>query len=74
MLKGTSYTAPHHLPFKDGLSWAAYEFLAQQHQRRQSGEAASHTSITILPVGITYTTKDKWRSDVIVQYVFCGYM
>ncbi|CAO3660766.1 unnamed protein product [Umbelopsis ramanniana] len=66
--EGTSYTAPHHLPFKDGLSWAAYEFLAQQHQRRQRGEPAPHSSITILPVGITYTTKDKWRSDVIVHY------
>lgn len=66
--EGTSYTAPHHLPFKDGLSWAAYEFLSQQHERRQRGEPAPYHYVTVLPVGITYTTKDKWRSDVIVQY------
>jgi glycerol-3-phosphate O-acyltransferase/dihydroxyacetone phosphate acyltransferase len=69
-IAGTSYTAPHHLPFKDGLSWAAYEFLSQQHDRRQRGEPAPYNYVTVLPVGITYTTKDKWRSDVIVQYVF----
>ncbi|KAI9312016.1 hypothetical protein BX666DRAFT_1991921 [Dichotomocladium elegans] len=56
--EGTSYTLPHHLPFKDGMSWAAFEFLSQR------PDAVLH----VIPVGITYTTKNKWRSDVVVEY------
>ena len=62
---GTSYTLPHHLPFKDGLSWAAYEFL--QHQCNSSN--TEEVGISIIPAGITYTTKNKWRSDVVVEQV-----
>ncbi|KAL0094725.1 hypothetical protein J3Q64DRAFT_1652843 [Phycomyces blakesleeanus] len=61
--EGTSYTAPHHLPFKDGLSWATYEYLSQQ-----TDKGIPDPSISIIPVGITYSTKNKWRSDVIVEY------
>ncbi|KAI8371505.1 uncharacterized protein BYT42DRAFT_595028 [Radiomyces spectabilis] len=63
--EGTSYTAPKHLPFKDGLSWATYEYLTQQVNNSKT-EGPRH--IDIIPVGITYTTKNKWRSDVIVEY------
>ncbi|KAI8140451.1 hypothetical protein BJV82DRAFT_622603 [Fennellomyces sp. T-0311] len=62
--EGTSYTLPHHLPFKDGLSWAAYEFL--QHQCNSGN--TEEVGISIIPAGITYTTKNKWRSDVVVEY------
>ncbi|CDS05953.1 hypothetical protein LRAMOSA08481 [Lichtheimia ramosa] len=56
--EGTSYTLPHHLPFKDGMSWAAFEFLSHH----------PDIPLTVIPVGITYTTKNKWRSDVVVEY------
>ncbi|KAI7863428.1 hypothetical protein BDF14DRAFT_1734024 [Spinellus fusiger] len=59
--EGTSYTAPHHLPFKDGLSWATFEYLSQQ------ALLGCDPSVSIVPVGITYSTKNKWRSDVIVE-------
>lgn len=57
MILGTSYTLPHHLPFKDGMSWAAFEFLSHH----------PDIPLTVIPVGITYTTKNKWRSDVVVE-------
>ncbi|ORZ14728.1 hypothetical protein BCR42DRAFT_329160 [Absidia repens] len=61
--EGTSYTQPNHLPFKDGLSWATFEYLTQQKSNN-----SDDTSIPIIPVGITYTTKNKWRSDVVIEY------
>ncbi|CAO3608495.1 unnamed protein product [Cunninghamella blakesleeana] len=62
--EGTSYTAPKHLPFKDGLSWATFEYLIQQ----QANASKNDITLPIIPVGITYTTKNKWRSDVIIEY------
>ncbi|KAG1473018.1 hypothetical protein G6F56_001195 [Rhizopus delemar] len=62
--EGTSYTAPNHLPFKDGISWASFEYLGQLAAR----EDRQYESISILPVGITYSTKNKWRSEVVVEY------
>jgi glycerol-3-phosphate O-acyltransferase/dihydroxyacetone phosphate acyltransferase len=59
---GTSYTAPNHLPFKDGISWASFEYLTQLANRE-----AEQTSISIIPVGITYSTKNRWRSEVVVE-------
>ncbi|KAI9487546.1 MAG: hypothetical protein EXX96DRAFT_83608 [Benjaminiella poitrasii] len=63
--EGTSYTAPNHLPFKNGISWASYEYLTHIASRNIDD---GPKSISIIPVGITYTTKNKWRSEVIVEY------
>ncbi|KAI7906157.1 uncharacterized protein BX663DRAFT_403877, partial [Cokeromyces recurvatus] len=63
--EGTSYTAPNHLPFKNGISWASFEYLTQIANRNIENESKS---ISIIPVGITYTTKNKWRNEVIVEY------
>ncbi|KAI8076551.1 uncharacterized protein B0P05DRAFT_546332 [Gilbertella persicaria] len=62
--EGTSYTAPNHLPFKDGISWASFEYLTQLADRQDPEQ----TSISIIPVGITYTTKNRWRSEMVVEY------
>ncbi|ORX49460.1 hypothetical protein DM01DRAFT_1325635 [Hesseltinella vesiculosa] len=61
--EGTSYTAPMHLPFKDGISWATFEYLTQQQSLNKQP-----LQLSIVPVGITYTTKNRWRSDVIIEY------
>ncbi|KAF1797426.1 hypothetical protein FB192DRAFT_1399849 [Mucor lusitanicus] len=61
--EGTSYTAPNHLPFKDGISWASFEYLTQLAQREEGPE-----SVSIIPVGITYSTKNRWRSEMVVEY------
>jgi hypothetical protein len=59
---GTSYTAPKHLPFKDGISWASFEYLTQLAQKEDGPK-----SVSIIPVGITYSTKNRWRSEVVVE-------
>ncbi|KAI8335716.1 hypothetical protein BC941DRAFT_429157 [Chlamydoabsidia padenii] len=61
--EGTSYTRPDHLPFKDGFAWAAFEYLTRQKQ-----QYSDNTYFPIVPVGITYTTKNKWRSNVVIEY------
>lgn len=61
---GTSYTAPNHLPFKDGISWASFEYLTQLATKQYE---TSPKSISIIPVGITYSTKNRWRSEVVVE-------
>ncbi|RUP51230.1 glucose inhibited division protein A-domain-containing protein [Jimgerdemannia flammicorona] len=64
---GTSYTAPHILPMKDGLSWAAFEYAKKQSEGNIL-EGPGREPIAIIPVGIVYTNKNKWRNDVIVEY------
>lgn len=59
---GTSYTAPKHLPFKDGISWASFEYLEQLATRDHGPR-----SVSIIPVGITYSTKNRWRSEAVVE-------
>ncbi|KAI9358205.1 hypothetical protein BD770DRAFT_321197 [Pilaira anomala] len=61
--EGTSYTAPNHLPFKDGISWASFEYLTQLANRKDGPK-----TISIIPVGITYSTKNRWRSEAVVEY------
>ncbi|KAI8979171.1 hypothetical protein BDF20DRAFT_912797 [Mycotypha africana] len=66
--EGTSYTAPNHLPFKDGISWVTFEYLTQLAEKAKNQPQEQPQSISIIPVGITYSIKNRWRSDVIVEY------
>ncbi|KAI8883908.1 hypothetical protein K501DRAFT_248858 [Backusella circina FSU 941] len=63
--EGTSYTAPNHLPFKDGISWASFEYLSQLANNKDENHPKD---VQIIPVGITYSTKNRWRSEVVVEY------
>lgn len=63
-----SYTAPHILQMKDGLSWVAFEFAKKQAEGNVI-EGPGRQPIAIIPTGITYTNKNKWRHEVIVEYV-----
>ncbi|KAJ7494712.1 hypothetical protein B0H11DRAFT_2003083 [Mycena galericulata] len=60
--EGTSYTEPAIAQILSGAAWAALEFMRAQHA---SGEVQS---VMIIPVGIVYTNKSKFRSRVHVEY------
>ncbi|KAJ6513275.1 hypothetical protein C8R45DRAFT_963074 [Mycena sanguinolenta] len=60
--EGTSYTEPAIVQILSGAAWAALEFVRSQ---RTSGKTGS---VVIIPVGIVYTNKSKFRSRVRVQY------
>ncbi|KAL1916492.1 uncharacterized protein VTP21DRAFT_5683 [Calcarisporiella thermophila] len=62
--EGTSYTAPHILPLKDGVSWAALGYMKRIIESNLSNKKAP----VIIPAGITYANKSKYRSTAIIEY------
>jgi glycerol-3-phosphate O-acyltransferase/dihydroxyacetone phosphate acyltransferase len=60
--EGTSYTLPHIMPLRDGLSWAALQHALEM---EEAGE--SHRTAPVIPAGITYVEKHKWRSMAIIM-------
>lgn len=64
--EGTSYTMPRIVQVKDGASWAVLEYMKWV----QDGKAPSGAEeALIIPVGITYTNKSKYRSSVVIEFV-----
>ncbi|KAI9599095.1 hypothetical protein BDF19DRAFT_430058 [Syncephalis fuscata] len=61
--EGTSYTLPHIMELRDGLSWAALEHASEMDEAGQGKYTAP-----IVPSGITYVRKQKWRSMVIIHF------
>ncbi|KAG5439752.1 hypothetical protein PCANB_000034 [Pneumocystis canis] len=68
--EGTSHTSPHLLDLKDGVSWVAlqYKYNLFNHNTQLSEISNKFNDVTLLPIGITYTEKFKYRSNVIVTY------
>ncbi|QSL65164.1 hypothetical protein MERGE_002469 [Pneumocystis wakefieldiae] len=68
--EGTSHTSPHLLDLKDGGSWVAlqYKYNMFNHREKPSRIFDKLNDVTLLPVGITYLEKSKYRSNVIVTY------
>ncbi|KAJ7637743.1 hypothetical protein DFH06DRAFT_1219107 [Mycena polygramma] len=60
--EGTSYTEPAIAQILSGAAWAALEFMRSRHAGGKTG------SVVIIPVGIVYTDKSKFRSRVRVEY------
>ncbi len=64
--EGTSHTSPHMLPLKDGISWAALEYLSFLNGNAD-GVKRKGRKVQIVPVGITYKDKSKYRSRIVVE-------
>ncbi|CAK5281351.1 unnamed protein product [Mycena citricolor] len=60
--EGTSYTEPAIMQILSGAGWAALEFM-----RAQNG-VGKMEPVIVVPVGIVYTDKSKYRSRVCVRY------
>ncbi|KAF7330553.1 Glycoside hydrolase family 5 protein [Mycena venus] len=60
--EGTSYTEPAIAQILSGAAWAALEFMRSQYADGKT------RSVLVIPVGIVYTNKSKFRSRVRVQY------
>jgi glycerol-3-phosphate O-acyltransferase/dihydroxyacetone phosphate acyltransferase len=55
------------IPLKDGTAWSALEYLrylggTEENKGQKSGQKA-----VVIPVGIAYCDKRKYRSRVVVQ-------
>lgn len=69
--EGTSYTMPRIVQVKDGASWAVLEYMKWV----QEGQAPKGAiEALIVPVGITYTNKSKYRSSVVIEFVYILYL
>ena len=64
--EGTSYTLPRIVQVKDGAAWAALEYLKWI---SEGGKNANNgKELIIVPAGITYTDKTKYRSSAVIEY------
>ncbi|KAG4304359.1 hypothetical protein PORY_002334 [Pneumocystis oryctolagi] len=68
--EGTSHTSPHLLNLKDGVSWVAlqYKYNMFNYNTSLSQIPDKLNDLILLPVGITYLEKFKYRSNIIVTY------
>ncbi|KAG5519760.1 hypothetical protein PMAC_000033 [Pneumocystis sp. 'macacae'] len=66
--EGTSHTSPHLLDLKDGVSWVAFQYKYNifDHNVEREKMPNKLNNLVLLPVGITYLEKFKYRSNVIV--------
>ncbi|CUA66700.1 hypothetical protein RSOLAG22IIIB_00145 [Rhizoctonia solani] len=65
--EGTSYTAPHIVQVKDGVAWSALEYMKWNRLRQKNGEKPAPDAV-VIPVGIVYTEKSRYRSGVVVEF------
>jgi hypothetical protein len=55
------------IPLKDGTSWSALEYLRYLEGTEENGGPKDGQKAVIIPVGIAYCDKRKYRSRVVVQ-------
>lgn len=65
--EGTSHTEPHLIPFKDGTSWAALEYVRYLQGTEENKGTKKGKKAVIVPVAIGYVDKSKYRSRIAVQ-------
>ncbi|KAL4263369.1 Phospholipid/glycerol acyltransferase domain-containing protein [Pleurotus pulmonarius] len=63
--EGTSYTEPCIAQIMSGAAWAAVEYAKWQ---RGGGATSKVRGLVIVPVGIVYTDKARYRSRLVVRY------
>jgi 1-acyl-sn-glycerol-3-phosphate acyltransferase len=64
--EGTSHTEPHMIPLKDGTSWAALEYIRYLLGTEENKGAKKGKRAVVVPVGLAYVDKAKYRSRVVV--------
>lgn len=57
--EGTSHSEAHLLQIKDGVSWTVFDYF--------DANDGKH-AVPIIPCGINYISKDRWRSQVVIHY------
>lgn len=65
--EGTSYTEPRIMQVKDGASWAALEYA--KWATSEEGKRKNAQPLSVIPAGLVYTNKSKYRSCAIMEYV-----
>ncbi|KAG9096597.1 hypothetical protein FS749_008147 [Ceratobasidium sp. UAMH 11750] len=66
--EGTSYTEPRIMQVKDGVAWSALEYMKWNRTKAQTGDVRPTQDAVVIPVGIVYTNKSKYRSSAIIEF------
>ncbi|KAG9086983.1 hypothetical protein FRC07_012939, partial [Ceratobasidium sp. 392] len=66
--EGTSYTEPRIMQVKDGVAWSALEYMKWNRMKSQNGDSRPTQDAVVVPVGIVYTDKSKYRSSAIIEF------
>ncbi|KAG8934545.1 hypothetical protein FRC02_009757 [Tulasnella sp. 418] len=64
--EGTSYTEPRIMQVKDGAAWAALEYM--KWSQSEEGKAKGAKELVVLPAGLVYTNKSKYRSSALIEF------
>ncbi|KDQ07170.1 hypothetical protein BOTBODRAFT_120414 [Botryobasidium botryosum FD-172 SS1] len=64
--EGTSYTEPRIMQVKDGVSWSALEYT--KWLQTPEGRKGAGKEVVIVPAGIVYTNKSKYRSRAVIEF------
>lgn len=62
--EGTSYTEPRIMQVKDGAAWAALEYMKWA---AGDGQAKKAPPLSVIPAGLVYTNKSKYRSSAVIE-------
>lgn len=57
---------------KDGVAWSALEYMKWNRNKAQAGDTRPTQDAVVIPVGIVYTDKSKYRSGAIIELVLCS--
>lgn len=64
-----SYTEPRIMQVKDGVAWSALEYMKWNRiKERETGSQPAPDAV-VIPVGIVYTDKSKYRSAAVIESV-----
>lgn len=72
--EGTSYTAPQIAQVKEGAAWVALEYARWQLQHAAAGAQGKSKKLTLVPVGIVYSDKTRFKSRVSLRLVLLACM
>lgn len=70
--EGTSHHNSRMMPIKDGVSWTALEYLPYLEEHHGGANVLGRSPkgkkpAVVIPVGITYSDKTKYRSRAVVE-------
>jgi glycerol-3-phosphate O-acyltransferase/dihydroxyacetone phosphate acyltransferase len=74
--EGTSHNHSKMMPIKDGVAWTALEYLAYLEEHHGGADVGTggrgKKPAVVVPVGLTYSDKTKYRSRVAIECVLRG--
>jgi glycerol-3-phosphate O-acyltransferase/dihydroxyacetone phosphate acyltransferase len=59
---------------KDGVAWSALEYMKWTKDKARAGQSEPAQDLVVIPAGIVYTDKSKYRSSAIIELVLISWL